>query len=369
MNAKSRIGIGAIGLWAIGLAANPAYAGEVTVKGAESLEISGYTQARFEYDNIDGDSVVNNSFFVKRSRIKLKAEINAYTWSELQVDFASSKIVKDAFVGIQPTESFMLQMGQFKKPFSQEELFSSSATPVIDRGLTNELTTEELGFSGRDQGLMISVKDKQGVLTGQVGVFSGAGESKVAKGDELGATQSGSSNRGKDFAARLALTPRIKTKLQIAANISAKSVGGSYTQGTTAHNSEMFTAFGGDLMIMPTPELTLYAEGITGDNFDGFVDTLSNFQAATFLGFHVAGFYHAKLANSNVVTAIQPEARVEMFDPDTDTDDDGSTLISAGLSLFFGKNVRWRNNVVIESFQASGIDSQTRFVSELMGKI
>lgn len=369
MNRMSKLSVAAVALLAVGVAANPARAGEVKVKGAESLEMSGYTQARFEYDNIDADSLVNNSFFVKRSRVKLKAEINEYTWSELQVDFASSKIVKDAFVGIKPTGSFMLQMGQFKKPVSQEELFSSSATPVIDRGLTNELTTEELGFSGRDQGIMISVTDSKKIFTGQVGVFSGAGESNVSKGDELGKLQSDSPNRGKDFAARVAVTPDIKTRMQVAVNVSAKSVGGSYTDGSTTHNAEMFTAFGGDLMVMPTPELTIYAEGITGDNFEGFVDTLTNFQAATFLGFHVAGFYHAKLQNSKVVTAIQPEARVEMFDPDTDTDDDGATLISAGLSLFFGKNVRWRNNVVIESFQASGVDSRTRFVSELMGKI
>jgi len=231
------------------------------------------------------------------------------------------------------------------------------------------LTTEDLGLSGRDQGLMISLKDKRSIVLGQAGVFSGAGESNVSRGDELGTTQSGSPNRGKDFAARLVVTPDIKTKMQVAVNVSAKTVGGSYTEGSVTHRREMFTAFGGDLLIMPIPELTVYAEGITGDNFEGFIDTEASYQAATFLGYHVAGLYHAKLRNGKAVTAIQPEARFEVFDPNTDTDDDSSTLITAGISLFFGKNVRWRSNVVLESFQTAGSDSDTRFVSELQGKI
>jgi hypothetical protein len=350
------------------LAAAPTWAGEVRVKGADQLEISGYTQARFELQNGD-DSLVNSSFFIRRSRVKLAADINEHTFGHLEVDFASSRILKDAFVGVRPNEQFTVQLGQFKKPFSQEELFSSSATPVIDLGLTNALTTEELGFSGRDQGVMVTVQDRKGAFTAYAGAFSGAGEGGVSKGDQLGKVQTEGSNRGKDFAARLVVAPQIKTRLSIAINASAKTVGGSFTEGSVTHKSETFTAFGGDLMVMPSPELTIYAEALTGDRFDGYVDTLSSFNAPTFLGFHVAGSYHTGLKNGKVITAVQPEARFEVFDPDTDTDDDGATLLTAGLSLFFGKNVRWRNNVVIESFQDSSIDSETRFVSELQGKI
>jgi hypothetical protein len=204
-------------------------------------------------------------------------------------------------------------------------------------------------------------------VQGWLGVFSGAGEGKVSKGDNAGEVQSLSQNRGKDLAARLAIKPA--PMFQIAVNVSLKSAGATYSDSLASHSSETFTAFGGDVKVEPSPGLVLWGEVLSGDEFSAFQDTLASFEAPTFLGFHIAVNYKHALADTSFLTAIQPEARFEIFDPNTDEDDDGSNLITAGLSLFFGDNVRWRNNVVIESLQESGADSQTKFVSELQGKI
>jgi hypothetical protein len=343
-----------------------ARAGTVKVKDAGELTISSFTQARFEFQDVQ-DSIVNSSFFIRRSRMRLKAAVSDHAQADLEVDFASSTIVKDAYVGLWPNDRFEIRFGQFKKPFSQEELLSSSGMPTIDLGLTNGLTTGELGFSGRDQGLMVAAKDKKEMLQGWLGVFSGAGEGKVSKGDNAGEVQSLSQNRGKDLAARLAIKPA--PMFQIAVNVSLKSAGATYSDSVASHSSKTFTAFGGDVKVEPSPGLVLWGEVLSGDEFSAFQDTLASFEAPTFLGFHIAVNYKHALADTSFLTAIQPEARFEIFDPNTDEDDDGSNLITAGLSLFFGDNVRWRNNVVIESLQESGADSQTKFVSELQGKI
>lgn len=51
--------------------------------------------------------------------------------------------------------------------------------------------------------------------------------------------------------------------------------------------------------------------------------------------------------------------RFDLYDPDTDTDDDGNTLILAGLDFAPDKNVNVIPNLRVESYQASGKDANT----------
>ena len=200
-------------------------AGEVEAKAAEKLTIAGFTQGQWaERDNMP-DSLVNSAAYVKRARMKLSAEITSRTESWLEVDFASSRIVKDAVVAVLPSAAFKIQLGQFKRPFSQEELFSSSALPVTDLGLTNLLATTTLGYSGRSQGLMVAYKGTTTKIDLQAGVFTGAGESDLAVGDRLAGKQTDINNRGKDWAARGGFLVGTSTTVHVAANASARSVG------------------------------------------------------------------------------------------------------------------------------------------------
>lgn len=86
-----------------------AVAGEVTTKAADKLVVSGYTQGQAAYRNNLPDSLVNSALFIKCARVRLAAEITKRTESELELDFASSRLVKDAWMGISPTEVFTLQ--------------------------------------------------------------------------------------------------------------------------------------------------------------------------------------------------------------------------------------------------------------------
>lgn len=348
--------------------ADSARAGEVNVKAAEKLTLSGYMQGQAAYRDDLPDSLVNQTTYIKRARLKLTAEITSSTSSELEVDFASSRLVKDAVLAIHPGESFRLHVGQFKKPYSQEEMFSSSATPVVDLGLTNQLTTTRLGYSGRSQGLMGLYKTKSGKIEALAGVFTGAGEADLGVGDKLQARQTDVNNRGKDWVARLGTLLGEKHKLHLAANASSRSVGGSFTDGAgVTHRAETFLAWGADAEFK-TGGLVLWAEALTGDNFSSFTDTISAFSAPTFMGWHLAGNFQQPIAGNHFVSAWQLEGRFEMFDPDLDQSDDGSSLITAGLAFFFGKNMRWRTNAEWTTYQASQPEV-LRLVSELQAKI
>jgi len=351
------------------MAGSNAAAGEVVSKAADKITISGYTQGRAGYRDDIPDSLVNSAIFVKRARVKLAAQVTDRTWSQLQLDFASSRLVKDAMVGVDLTGALTVIVGQFKRPFSQEELFSSSATPVIDRGLMNLFSSGILGYSGRSQGAMLrGAGGSDTRVTGELGIFTGAGEADIGAGDGLLERQTDFNNRGKDWVARVAVLSGHSTKFRFAANASSRSVGGDYVDGAmTTHAAKTFMAYGGDAKLKHGP-LSIWGELLSGENFDGFTDTLTNFSAPTFLGWHVAAIYSKALSESSLVTAVQPEARFETLDPNTSTADDGSSLITTGLSLFFGKNTRWRTNVEWRSFQ-DATPTSTRFVSELQAKL
>jgi len=352
----------------LALACSVAQAGEVTVKAAEKLTISGYTQGQAAYRDDLPDSLVNHSAYIKRARVKLAAELTASTSSELEVDFASSRLVKDAVLAIHPGQMFRLHVGQFKRPFSQEELFSSSATPVVDLGRTNQLSTTKLGYSGRSQGFMGLFKSRGGRFEAAAGVFTGSGEADLGVGDKLLARQTDVNNRGKDWVGRLGANLGNNQALHLAANVSSRSVGGSFTDGGgVLHRAETFMAWGADAEFK-SGGLLLWAEALSGDNFSGFTDTVAAFSAPTFMGWHVAGNFQKPIGGDHLFSAWQLEGRFEMFDPDLDVSDDGSSLVTGGLSLFLGKNMRWRTNAEWTTYQSSQPET-LRLVAELQAKI
>ena len=55
--------------------------------------------------------------------------------------------------------------------------------------------------------------------------------------------------------------------------------------------------------------------------------------------------------------AIEPFARLDVADPDTDTDDDGATLLTAGIALYMSSKAWFRVAYERQSFQAEGLES------------
>ena len=75
-------------------------------------------------------------------------------------------------------------------------------------------------------------------------------------------------------------------------------------------------------------------------------------------GISLVGAWHIRMKDPNAfLYGIEPAVRFDMQDPDTDTDDDGSTLISAGINLYFSSRAQLRAMYEVQSFQASGAES------------
>jgi len=214
---------------------------------------------------------------------------------------------------------------------------------------------------------MVVYKGANSKLDLQAGVFTGAGESDLAVGDRIAGKQTDINNRGKDWAARGGFLLGNSTTVHVAANASSRSVGGNFTDGAAvAHQAESFLAWGADAELK-RGGLTLWTEFQSGDNFDSFTDTIAAYTSPTFAGWHVAGNFYRPISGERLFTAWQLEGRYEMFDPDTDIDNDGAGLITGGIALFLGPNMRWRTDGEWTTFESNS-PTNFRLVTEVQAK-
>ena len=109
--------------------------------GAFKFQVGGRIMADATFGSSDDASIndMNEGTEFRRARIFFKGQLNndwGYKW---QVDFADSDVsTKDMFIKYKPKG---LTIGQFKQPFSLEELTSSKYITFMERGLPNVFAT------------------------------------------------------------------------------------------------------------------------------------------------------------------------------------------------------------------------------------
>lgn len=161
--------------------------------------VSGYAQLRYQWS----DDM--STFDIRRVRLDLNGRIYRDKASyRVQIDFANSPKIVDAFVRLTPYRQFNVQFGQFKVPFSIENQVSPLSLGTIDYSMVVQRLA---GFSdvcgvsatGRDLGVMayggFFGRSGSNVVEYRVGVFNGAG---FAAKDN---------NKSKDISAMLTLRP------------------------------------------------------------------------------------------------------------------------------------------------------------------
>ncbi len=163
---------------------------EFALLASQSLELSGYTQVSYTYT----DEGING-FRIRRARVGLKGEILKKINYALQIDAAKSPVLLDARVEISFSPYARLALGQFKVPFSLENLTSSSALDTINRSQTveNLCPGRDTRTQGRDIGVTLSGKFSR--IEYNLGVFNGSGSNRT------------DSNEQKDIAGRLGFYP------------------------------------------------------------------------------------------------------------------------------------------------------------------
>lgn len=182
---------------------------------SKAFTLNGYLQARFQSQQEAGKK---DGFDIRRARLDLKGAISPKWDYRLQLEFAGSPKILDAVIAYKYADYFKISAGQFKVPFSMENLMASNKLECIDRSQVVEALSargkDVIGnHNGRDLGVQISgsllkINDLY-LIDYSLGVFDGEGINVP------------DSNEKKDYAARLIFHP-----------CKGLDFGGSYYDGT-----------------------------------------------------------------------------------------------------------------------------------------
>lgn len=145
------------------------------------LRINGRIQGRYEYE-LTEQGADHSAFSVARARLKLGGVLfsKQLTWA-LQTDFGKGNVVlKDAYVDYAFIPGWLhARMGQWKRPFSRQQITSSGKLEMVDRAITDGLF-----HAGRDIGFALhNGYEKSPTWEYIVGVFNGTGDRARLKGD------------------------------------------------------------------------------------------------------------------------------------------------------------------------------------------
>jgi phosphate-selective porin OprO/OprP len=137
--------------------------------GRFETQITGYGQ--LDYRGYQSGNHPPNTFLIRRARLAAEGRVAHYFEFKVEGDFAdtSSTLLRDFYVNIHRIDELQLRFGQFKEPFSQEELRSDAVQDFVERSLVNNLAPS------RSPGLMASGSINKGVFEYQVGAFNGKG--------------------------------------------------------------------------------------------------------------------------------------------------------------------------------------------------
>jgi phosphate-selective porin OprO/OprP len=137
--------------------------------GSFETFLSGYGQ--FDLRGYQSGNHPPNTYLVRRARLSLEGRLERYFDFKVEGDFADTAgtLLRDFYINIHRIDEFQFRFGQFKEPFSQEELRSDIYQDFVERSLVNNLAPS------RSPGLMISGTINKGMFDYQVGSFTGKG--------------------------------------------------------------------------------------------------------------------------------------------------------------------------------------------------
>ncbi|HIA00367.1 MAG TPA: hypothetical protein EYN66_00360, partial [Myxococcales bacterium] len=157
--------------------------------GNYTMKLGGRLQARFTYDAIDGfdpngKEYDKSAFNIPRARLKLAGHLfDKKVTYYFQTDFGKGKAgLKDFFTDyIVHNKWLRIRAGQWKRPFSRQQLTSSAKQEMVDRAITDKAF-----FAGRDIGIELHnhyIKSPE--FEYALGIFNGNGIQKDNFADRL----------------------------------------------------------------------------------------------------------------------------------------------------------------------------------------
>jgi hypothetical protein len=241
---------------------------------------------------------------------------------------------------------FYLRGGQEKRPYSRYELTSSNNLPSIERGggqgllprASNDLFTSA-GFVSHDVGASLRYEYKLNdlqMVTVKVGAYNGQGESL------------NDVNNRKSFGARAtaAVTPKVDVGASWFAHDGITTVSGVVDSSFTNYAWGLDAQYG-----KPGDEgLFVLGEYLSGTDATSSKNTMRGIQG-------LAAYNYRLKSQTSWLYAIEPAVRVDLADPNTDLDNDRSTLITAVLGFYMSSKAQFRVAYERQSFQGPNVPS------------
>ena len=321
------------------------------------IEVSGRLQEQFYYfanDAYEADVGPQSNVFTRRARIEARGNVSERVSLFIQPSFESGRgglRLRDAYIDVRlnrvaSPSALVLRAGQEKRPYSRYELVSSANLTSIERGAGDGLpgsASNDLfgsaGFLSHDVGASLRLEHRllnDRLLSVKLGVYNGQGESA----DDV--------NDRKSFGARA--TAALASGVDVGASWFAHD--GIVTDGGVTDSSFTHHAWGVDAQYGRPGGEGLFAlvEYLQGDD-----DSAAKLRMRGVQG--VAAYHIRTTGPSAWLYAIEPFARLDLADPDTDTDDDGATLLTAGVGLYLSARAWFRVAYERQSFQSEAAES------------
>jgi phosphate-selective porin OprO/OprP len=310
------------------------------VTATRQMQLSGYTQVRLQF--LD-EKAKKDGFDIRRARFDLKGNVTPWFSYRIQADLADKPKLIDGYGEIKLADYFSVTAGQFKIPFSLENLTSSNKLEMIDRSQVVEALVargkDVIGNqNGRDIGIQVGGSflkiNNQSFIEYRLGIFNGSG---INVAD--------TANEAKDIVGRLIFTP-----------IKGFSVGGSYYNGwdkaikpDVAGQSQIRDRIGLELSYV-TPKFSLKGEYISGK--DGKTS-----RAGWYLQ---SGYFIIPLK-------LQGLVKYDVYDPNTSSPDNISTNYVFGANYNFNSWSRLQVFYTIRQEQGTAVDNNILSVQYQIG--
>ena len=137
--------------------------------GNFEANLSGYAQVDFR--GFQRGNHPPNTFLIRRARLGLEGKLLRDFDFKIEGDFAdtTSTLLRDFWIRFPRNQALVLTFGQFRVPYSQEEIRRDAEQDFVERSLVNNLAPS------RSPGVMISGVLHKGVIEYQLGAFNAKG--------------------------------------------------------------------------------------------------------------------------------------------------------------------------------------------------
>ena len=308
---------------------------EFRARGGSTVTLGARVQAQFE---ASGSDETPSSFFIRRAWVTIDGRLNDFVSARAQYDINGSKVL-EAYLAMNASENFQIQLGQFKRAISTFWLAANFDLPLIERdgrvpdvpscpGLGNICSfgalTGGLGLDGYEPGILLNGRFSERASL-RVTVTNGEGINGKDK------------NSAKSTSARLTLDVGSNGRFH-AYTVLDETVG---RRGDT----KWVPAYGLEYELggwRDGPHLLV--SGVRGRNWKAEESALDDTDKASFTAFQAMGLWYRPLSGSRGFEAIEPLFRVSwagsqtgdrLFEGDIVVNDDmRGLLVTPGFMLY-----------------------------------